>query len=673
VNSLDVLYSTAVAPLGWIGRAVGYDPLQLKPSRTSTWLDHDPARVQHHARAAARALRDQSDARYVIGIAAFYHDSAVALLKDGVVIAAAQEERFTRRKHDSGFPEHALQYCLREAKISIDEVALVVFYEDPSLKFKRLLKTFIAFAPEGRELFRAALPVWTGGKLRQRELLAAAIRQCTNSAFEDARLVVTEHHLSHAASAFFPSPFEQAAILTIDGVGESATTTLSVGRNNELSILKEIQFPHSLGLLYSAFTVYTGFVVNSGEYKLMGLAPYGRPKYADIIRDRLIELKDDGSFWLNMEYFEFGRAVRTIGSKFEDLFGERMRKPEEKLTQVHMDLAASVQVVLQDAVLNLGRYAAKQTGMENLCLAGGVALNCVSNGHLLRSGLFKNIWIQPAAGDAGGALGAAFVGHSLYARKPRAPHAGTDGMSGAYLGPRFTQQEIVNEIAAAGGQGEWVENDQLFDSVASALAEGKAVGWFSGRMEFGPRSLGARSILADPRSPTMQRILNLKIKNRESFRPFAPAVLREDVSEWFQLETDSPYMLLVSQVQAQHTRRMSDSESALFGIDMLNVVRSNLPAVTHVDYSARIQTVSEEQSPRFHRLLSAFKAKTGMGVLVNTSFNIRGEPIVCTPKDAYRCLMGTALDLLVIENYIIKKDDQPESLKKSYFHEVPLD
>lgn len=673
MNSLDVLYSTAVAPLGWIGRAVGYDPLQLKPSRTSTWLDHDPARVQHHARAAARALRDQSDARYVIGIAAFYHDSAVALLKDGVVIAAAQEERFTRRKHDSGFPEHALQYCLREAKISIDEVALVVFYEDPSLKFKRLLKTFIAFAPEGRELFRAALPVWTGGKLRQRELLAAAIRQCTNSAFEDARLVVTEHHLSHAASAFFPSPFEQAAILTIDGVGESATTTLSVGRNNELSILKEIQFPHSLGLLYSAFTVYTGFVVNSGEYKLMGLAPYGRPKYADIIRDRLIELKDDGSFWLNMEYFEFGRAVRTIGSKFEDLFGERMRKPEEKLTQVHMDLAASVQVVLQDAVLNLGRYAAKQTGMENLCLAGGVALNCVSNGHLLRSGLFKNIWIQPAAGDAGGALGAAFVGHSLYARKPRAPHAGTDGMSGAYLGPRFTQQEIVNEIAAAGGQGEWVENDQLFDSVASALAEGKAVGWFSGRMEFGPRSLGARSILADPRSPTMQRILNLKIKNRESFRPFAPAVLREDVSEWFQLETDSPYMLLVSQVQAQHTRRMSDSESALFGIDMLNVVRSNLPAVTHVDYSARIQTVSEEQSPRFHRLLSAFKAKTGMGVLVNTSFNIRGEPIVCTPKDAYRCLMGTALDLLVIENYIIKKDDQPESLKKSYFHEVPLD
>jgi len=673
VNSLDVLYSTAVAPLGWIGRAVGYDPLQLKPSRKSTWLDHDPARVQHHARAAARALRDQSDARYVIGISAFYHDSAVALLKDGVVIAAAQEERFTRRKHDSGFPEHALKYCLGEAKISIDEVALVVFYEDPSLKFKRLLKTFIAFAPEGRELFRAALPVWTGGKLRQRELLAAAIRQCTNSAFEDARLVVTEHHLSHAASAFFPSPFEQAAILTIDGVGESATTTLSVGRNNEFSILKEIQFPHSLGLLYSAFTVYTGFVVNSGEYKLMGLAPYGRPKYADIIRDRLIELKDDGSFWLNMEYFEFGRAVRTIGSKFEDLFGERMRKPEEKLTQVHMDLAASVQVVLQDAVLNLGRYAAKQTGMENLCLAGGVALNCVSNGHLLRSGLFKNIWIQPAAGDAGGALGAAFVGHTLYARKPRAPHARSDGMSGAYLGPRFTQQEIVNEIAAAGGQGEWVEDDQLFDSVASALAEGKAVGWFSGRMEFGPRSLGARSILADPRSPTMQRILNLKIKNRESFRPFAPAVLREDVSEWFQLETDSPYMLLVSQVQAQHTRRMSDSESALFGIDMLNVVRSNLPAVTHVDYSARIQTVSEEQSPRFHRLLSAFKAKTGMGVLVNTSFNIRGEPIVCTPKDAYRCLMGTALDLLVVENYIIKKDDQPESLKQSYFHEVPLD
>ena len=673
MNSLDVLYSTAVAPLGWIGRAVGYDPLQLKPSRKSTWLDHDPARVQHHARAAARALRDQSDARYVIGISAFYHDSAVALLKDGVVIAAAQEERFTRRKHDSGFPEHALKYCLGEAKISIDEVALVVFYEDPSLKFKRLLKTFIAFAPEGRELFRAALPVWTGGKLRQRELLAAAIRQCTNSAFEDARLVVTEHHLSHAASAFFPSPFEQAAILTIDGVGESATTTLSVGRNNEFSILKEIQFPHSLGLLYSAFTVYTGFVVNSGEYKLMGLAPYGRPKYADIIRDRLIELKDDGSFWLNMEYFEFGRAVRTIGSKFEDLFGERMRKPEEKLTQVHMDLAASVQVVLQDAVLNLGRYAAKQTGMENLCLAGGVALNCVSNGHLLRSGLFKNIWIQPAAGDAGGALGAAFVGHTLYARKPRAPHARSDGMSGAYLGPRFTQQEIVNEIAAAGGQGEWVEDDQLFDSVASALAEGKAVGWFSGRMEFGPRSLGARSILADPRSPTMQRILNLKIKNRESFRPFAPAVLREDVSEWFQLETDSPYMLLVSQVQAQHTRRMSDSESALFGIDMLNVVRSNLPAVTHVDYSARIQTVSEEQSPRFHRLLSAFKAKTGMGVLVNTSFNIRGEPIVCTPKDAYRCLMGTALDLLVVENYIIKKDDQPESLKQSYFHEVPLD
>jgi len=609
----------------------------------------------------------------VVGISAFYHDSAAALVVDGEIVAAAQEERFTRKKHDSRFPSHALDYCLSEAGIGLDQVDLVAFYDKPLLKFERLLETYLAFAPRGFESFRMAIPIWLREKLFLKDLLQDQLREHRPDFDWSERLVFSEHHLSHAASAYFPSPYTSAAVLTLDGVGEWATSSLALGRENRLEVIKEIHFPHSLGLLYSAFTYYVGFKVNSGEYKLMGLAPYGEPRYASVILDKLIDLKADGSFRLNLDYFNYCVGLTMTNSRFDRLFGQPPRTPEQLLTPFHMDVAASVQKVTEEIMLRMTRAVARDTGERNLCLAGGVALNCVANGKILRDGQFDGIWIQPAAGDAGGSVGAALCAYHLYKGQPRRLNGGLDGMRGSYLGPRFEQGEIEQRLRAAGAKFSVVDDATVIAQAADALVAQKALGWFQGRMEFGPRALGARSILGDPRSPGMQKMLNLKVKYRESFRPFAPAVLREDVADWFELDYDSPYMLLVAGVRPERRRSMTKEEEKLFGIDKLNVPRSDIPAVTHVDYSARVQTVHRETNPRFHALIETFKQRTGCAVLVNTSFNVRGEPIVCTPEDAFRCFMGSEIETLVIGNCMLQKEQQNPALKLDYKHAFELD
>ena len=609
----------------------------------------------------------------ILGISAFYHDSAAAIIGDGQIVAAAQEERFTRRKHDARFPENAIRYCLDEAGAELSEIDFVAFYDKPYLKFERLIKTYLAFAPRGFATFQMALPLWLKEKLFQKRMICERLDRIAANIDWSGRLLFAEHHQSHAASAYYPSPFEQAAILTLDGVGEWATASAGLGIGNHIEINKEIHFPHSLGLLYSAFTYYTGFRVNSGEYKVMGLAPYGEPRYAATIFEHLIDVKPDGSFRLDLSYFDYCTGITMTNERFNGLFGGAARKPGEPVEQRHMDLAASVQAVAEEVVLRLSRAEAAQSGMKNLCLAGGVALNCVANGKLLRQGDFENIWIQPAAGDAGGAVGAALTAYHMYKGQARNSSGSGDAMQGAYLGPSFDQEAIEQALTGAGAVYTVLEENAVISSTAGALSSGLAVGWFQGRMEFGPRALGARSILGDPRSPTMQKLLNLKVKYRESFRPFAPAVLREDVSEWFDLDCDSPYMMLVADVAESQRREMTDSDKALFGIDKLNIVRSTIPAVTHVDYSARIQTVDARTNPRFHALLRQFKERTGCPVLVNTSFNVRGEPIVCTPEDAFRCFMGTELDLLVIGNCMLNKEDQPRQLKSDYKGEFEAD
>lgn len=607
----------------------------------------------------------------ILGISAFYHDSAAALVVDGKIVSAIQEERFTRRKQDSAFPSRSVDYILKSLPRGGDDIDHVVFYEKPFIKFERLVENYLAFAPQGFKSFATAMPVWLQDKLFQKKLLAELMDEISPNPDWASRLLFSEHHLSHAASAFYPSPFESAAVLTMDGVGEWATTTVAHGEGDKLSIVREIQYPHSLGLLYSAMTYYLGFKVNSGEYKIMGLAPYGEPKYVKLILDNLIDVKPDGSYRLDMSYFNYCTGLTMTNERFDSLFGGPPREPEQLLTQREMDLAASIQAVTEEVVLRLGRSLAKD-GHQNLCLAGGVALNCVANGKLLRENVFRNIWVQPAAGDAGGALGAALAAHHLQLGGTRKSPL-RDEMSGSYLGPEFSQNAIETTLTRIGADFTTVDDAELLARTVDALVAGKAVGWFQGRMEFGPRALGARSILGDPRSPEMQKLLNLKVKYRESFRPFAPAVRREDVAEWFELDADSPYMLFVADVREHLRRPMTDSEKALFGIDKLNVARSSIPAVTHVDYSARIQTVHEDTNPRFHALLSAFKEATGCPVLVNTSFNVRGEPIVCSPEDAYRCFMGTEIEFLAIGNCILEKSAQDEALGSRYERQFELD
>ena len=602
----------------------------------------------------------------VLGISAFYHDSAAALIEDGRVVAAAQEERFTRRKFDSGYPRHAIAYCLEQSSVTLGKVDRIAFYDKPFLKFERLLETYLSFCPRGFTSFRMALPLWLREKLFQKSLLVDELKTHEPNFDWGDRLTFSEHHLSHAASAFYPSPFDRAAVLTLDGVGEWATTAAALGDGRNLAIHKEIHFPHSLGLLYSAFTYYAGFRVNSGEYKLMGLAPYGTPRYAQVIRDHLIDLKPDGSFRLNLDYFDYCTGLTMTNRRFETLFGGPPRAPDQPIEQKHMDLAASIQSVLEDSILRLTQDIARETRCANLCLAGGVALNCVANGKILRTGNFEGLWIQPAAGDAGGALGAALATYHLLDGGVRVAPDAVDGMSGAYLGPQFDQPQIEARLAGVGARFATVSQDEMLQSTATALADGKAVGWFQGRMEFGPRALGNRSILADPRSPTMQKNLNLKVKYRESFRPFAPSVLREHASEWFDLAVDSPYMLMVADVAERHRRTISATEDSLFGIDLLNVPRTSIPAVTHVDYSARIQTVHRETNRIYHELITRFHALTGFPILVNTSFNVRSEPIVCTPEDAVRCFMGCDIDLLVIGNSILRKAEQDPALRFDY-------
>jgi carbamoyltransferase len=611
---------------------------------------------------------------HILGVSAYYHDAAACLVRDGEIVAAAQEERFTRKKHDAGFPAHAIAYCLREGGMQPGQIDHVVFYDKPFLKFERLLETYLAYAPKGFLSFVKSLPVWLKDKLFQRAVIEKALRDsCGADVDWGSRLLFSEHHVSHAASAFFPSPFDDAAILTMDGVGEWTTTSLAIGTGNNLTVLKEIRFPHSLGLLYSAITYYTGFKVNSGEYKVMGLAPYGTPRYAALIKDELVDVKDDGSFALDMSYFDYCTGLTMTNAKFDALFGGPPRLQEAPLTQREMDLAASVQAVTEDIVLRLASSIAKETKARNLCLAGGVALNCVANGKLLRQGAFESLWVQPAAGDAGGAVGAALAAYHIMLGGARAPRAGIDGMKGSYLGPQYSQDEIESRLRACGAVFVTYADEEAIDLAARGLAGGMAVGWHSGRMEFGPRALGGRSILADPRSASMQKQLNLKIKFRESFRPFAPCVLREDLSEWFDIDKDSPYMMMVADVALDKRREMTPHEDALFGIDKLNVARSSIPAVTHVDYSARIQTVHEETNPRFHRLIERFKAITGCPVLVNTSFNIRGEPIVSSPEDAFRCFMGTELDMLVVGNAVLHKTEQDPALVSNYQARYELD
>lgn len=597
---------------------------------------------------------------YILGISAYYHDSAACLVKDGAILAAAQEERFTRRKHDPRFPARAVRYCLAQAGIGVRDLKYMVFYDKPLVKFERLMETYVGFAPSGVQSFLAAMPVWLKEKLLLRNALNNALLTCADGLQKSdlPELLFGEHHESHAASAFFASPYQRAGVLCMDGVGEWATTSAWLGDGNALTPLWEIPFPHSLGLLYSAFTYYTGFKVNSGEYKVMGLAPYGSPKYVKAIYDHLLDLKPDGTFRMNMDYFNYCTGLTMTSRKFDDVFGGPPRKPETQLTQREMDLARSIQEVTEEVMLRLSNTMHRETGVDYLCLAGGVALNCVGNGRILREGPFRGLWIQPAAGDAGGALGAALSAWHQHEGQPRTADNVTDRMSGSYLGPAFSNDQVEARLKAIGAVYERLNDDELFDYVANDLAGEKVVGWFQGRMEFGPRSLGGRSILGDARSAKMQSVMNRKIKYRESFRPFAPSVLRESVSDYFQMDCDSPYMLLVAPVQERRRLPFDPGQRDLWGIDLLNVPRSEIPAVTHIDYSARVQTVHKETNPRYYRLLKAFEGKTGCAVLVNTSFNVRGEPIVCTPEDAYRCFMRTEMDLLVLENCVLRKEDQ---------------
>ncbi len=597
---------------------------------------------------------------YILGVSAYYHDSAACLIQDGNIVAAAQEERFTRKKFDARFPSHAIRYCLEQAGISLGDVKYLVFYDKPLVKFERLLETYVAFSPKGVKSFLAAMPVWLKEKLLLKSLLQnemIALDGVKKKKYLPA-ILFTEHHEAHAASAFYPSPFQSAAVLCMDGVGEWATTSAWMGEGNTLTPLWEIHFPHSLGLLYSAFTYYTGFKVNSGEYKVMGLAPYGKPKYVQAIYDHLIDLKPDGTFRLNIEYFNYCTGLTMTNGKFDELFGEPPRKPETYLTQRDMDLARSVQEVTEEVVLRLARTLHRETGAENLCLAGGVALNCVANGRILREGPYKGLWIQPAAGDAGGAIGAALTAWHKFENQPRSADGAADSMRGALLGPSYTNDEIEAFLKRKGAPYTRLTDEILFERLAEELSAGKIVGWFQGRMEFGPRALGGRTILGDARNPTMQSVMNLKIKYRESFRPFAPSVLRERVSDYFEMDTDSPYMLLVAPVLEKRRIALTEEQKGLWGIELLNVPRSDIPAATHVDYSARVQTVHKEMNPRYYNLLKVFEAKTGCAVLVNTSFNVRNEPIVCSPEDAYRCFMRSAIDILVLENCLLYKTEQ---------------
>ncbi|TGN20407.1 carbamoyltransferase family protein [Leptospira idonii] len=609
---------------------------------------------------------------YILGISAYYHDSAACLLKNGEILAAAQEERFTRKKHDSRFPVHAIQYCLEEAKITVDQIANVVFYDKPLVKFERLLETYLAYAPKGLISFFSAMPVWLKEKLFLKSTLKKEFSSLSPTKTSPA-LLFTEHHQAHAASTFFVSPFEQSIVLCLDGVGEWATTSAWIGEGNKLKPLWEIDFPHSIGLLYSAFTYYTGFKVNSGEYKVMGLAPYGEPKYTDLIYKHLIDLKEDGTFRLNMDYFNYAAGLTMTNDKFHKLFGGPPRKSESTLTQKEMDLARSVQEVTEEVMLRLARSARKETGIKNLCLSGGVALNCVANGKILKAGIFDEIFIQPAAGDAGGALGAALSAHYEYKNHPRKVNP-LDSMKGSYLGPKYSNDSVKESLDKLGAKYSYYPDGKLEEKLAQVLSEGNVIGYFQGRMEFGPRALGGRSIIGDPRNQKMQSVMNLKIKYRESFRPFAPAVLAEKVSDYFEIKAKSPYMLIVADVLEKHRIQMSAEQQKLFGIEKLNVPRSSLPSITHVDYSARIQTVHSETNPKFYSLIKEFDKLTDCPVLVNTSFNVRGEPIVSTPEDAYRCFMRTEMDFLVVENYVLDKKDQPVVEKdESWKQEFELD
>ena len=608
----------------------------------------------------------------ILGISAFYHDSAACIIQDGEIVAAAQEERFTRKKHDPNYPKNAIDFVLNYCNLKLSEVDQIVFFEKPFLKFERLLETYVAFAPKGFISFCKAMPLWIKQKLFQKNLLFNKLKEHDENYKSDENIYFSDHHLSHASSAFFPSPFEEAVVLTADGVGEWATTTVAVGKGNNLEVKKEIQFPHSLGLLYSAFTYYTGFKVNSGEYKLMGLAPYGSPIFKDKIK-KLVDIKDDGTFRLDQKYFNYATGLTMTNDKFHKLFGQKPRDPKkEQITQFHMDIASSIQKVTEEIMMKLAKGIRDEYGIKNLCLAGGVALNCVANGKILKEKIFENIWIQPAAGDAGGSLGAALALWYIEQSNNRVVNE-NDSMKGSYLGSEFDQQQIEKELNSLGANFQKFEYESLIDKTAEFLANEKAIGWFQGRMEFGPRALGSRSILGDPRSDKMQKNLNLKVKYRESFRPFAPSILREELSKWFDLDVDSPYMLLVSDINSEKKIKMSEEQKKLFGIEKLNIKRSEIPAVTHVDYSARIQTVTKKFNKSYYDLISKFRDKTGYPVIINTSFNIRGEPIVNTPEDAYNCFMGTELDYLVIGNCILDKTKQSQNLKKNYIHKFELD
>ncbi len=610
----------------------------------------------------------------ILGISAFYHDSAAALIIDGEIVSAVQEERFSRKKHDARYPHNAIQFVLNHSNLKLSEIDHIVFFEKPFLKFERLLETYLAFAPKGFASFSMSMPIWLREKLFQKKFLFDKLKEHDQNFNDINKINFSEHHYSHAASAFYPSPFREAVILTLDGVGEWATTTIAIGKENRITMLKEIHFPHSIGLLYSAFTYYTGFKVNSGEYKVMGLAPYGRPKYKDLIIKELIDLKEDGSFRLNMKYFNYATGLTMTNEKFSKLFGQKARNPEKDLlTQFHMDIASSIQAVTEEIVLRLAISISKETGIKNLCMAGGVALNCVANGKILKKNVFKNIWFQPAAGDAGGSLGAALAFWHQELNNKRKIASSGDDMKGSYLGPLFSENQIENALKSLGAKYEKQNEENLINTIANELKNEKTIGWFQGRMEFGPRALGARSIIADPRSDKMQKELNLKVKFRESFRPFAPSVLREDVSDWFDLNSDSPYMLLVADVKKNIQIPMSEKDQKLFGIEKLNIKRSSIPAVTHVDYSARIQTVHKETNPKYYKLLKKFKEITGCPLLVNTSFNVRGEPIVCSIEDSFRCFMGTNLDILVCENFILYKENQNKDLIQDYKNKFEKD
>ena len=611
--------------------------------------------------------------KIILGISAFYHDSAASIIIDGKIIAAAQEERFTRKKHDSSYPFNAIEFALDYANIKLNDVDQIIFFEKPFLKFERLLETYVAFAPKGFKSFCMAMPIWLKDKLFQKKMLFNELKKHDNNFKDEQKIFFSDHHLSHAASAFFPSPFEEAIVLTADGVGEWATTTVAIGKKNNLEIKKEIHFPHSLGLLYSAFTYYTGFKVNSGEYKLMGLAPYGEPIYEDKIVKNLIDIKEDGSFWLNQDYFNYATGLTMTNDKFDNLFGQKARdSKKEKLTQFHMDIAASIQKVTEDIMIKIAKSLKEEFNIPNLCLAGGVALNCVANGKILKEKIFDNIWVQPAAGDAGGSLGAALALWHIDQKNPRKINP-KDSMQGSYLGPEYSQAEIEKELEKIGAIYQIKTEEDLIECTAEDLSKGEVIGWFQGRMEFGPRALGGRSILGDPRSSEMQKNLNLKVKYRESFRPFAPSILKDDLEEWFDINVDSPYMLLVANINKNKIIEMNEEQKKLFGIDKLNIKRSEIPAVTHVDYSARIQTVHEETNEMYFKLIKKFKEKTDCPVIVNTSFNVRGEPIVNTPLDAFNCFMGTDLEKLVIGNCYLNKNSQDSSLKKDYTKEFELD